>query len=262
MGNFSCPFCGEPVSHDTQEPAQGPPSVPAGTPPDSHQANGTPSQTPSNAFTPATQPPQQRDVQPPYRAVPPGVQELPPGAHAYAPGDAFASQPGVANFEDKPPEGWMVDGYHAPGELARTGEWSRMPTTSINAESRKYGKILISVGLIVALAIAGVVYVRTRQRPLNTVQTFWFWANHTDASRMIECWTPEYRRQHPEIQKELEAMFYPPADEGGYMGSRVRTNSYDSYTYDIKQTGGTAEAITYVPGELTHKGKGLTSCHR
>lgn len=113
------------------------------------------------------------------------------------------------------------------------------------------------VGLVViALAIGVVIFVRTRQRPLNTVQDFWFWANHTDVSKMLECWTPEYLKQHPEIQQELDAAFSAPSWQNNYMGTRVRTNSYDSLTYAFKENGKTVVATTYAPGELTGKVKG------
>lgn len=181
----------------------------------------------------------------------------PPAAPGPAPGDAFGSPPGqLSDFDEAPPQRDDTAQYFAPGEIQRTGEWTQVPTTKIHEYRRGIAKWSVIVLVVLALGLGVFIFVRTRQRPINTVQNFWFWANHTDVSRMIECWTPDYLKQHPEIQKELEALFDAPSWQENYMGTRVRTNSYDSLTYEFKDNGKSVLATTYAPGELTGKAKG------
>ncbi len=141
--------------------------------------------------------------------------------------------------------------YIAPGEISRPASRPEKRGLSLVEERKRLGLILVAVLLSVVVAIGGIVYWRTRERPLNTVQQFWFWANHSNLEEVFACWTPEYLARHPEIEQQVLGAFDKPTNEGNFIGTRVCTNSYQDLMYDIQQTGPIALAITYAPGEVT-----------
>jgi hypothetical protein len=155
------------------------------------------------------------------------------------------------------PEPVPLGGYGAPGPVS-LGNAPKGAQPAAAGAFAQHSRIMGLVIMIVCgLAIVGGVaylFVGTTRSPLDTVQHFWYWANRIDVAHIMECWNPDYVKKHPEVQADLLNKFDNP--DSPYMGGRLRTNSYDELTYEVKNVGGQLVATTYAPGELTGKTAG------